>query len=517
MTFLRAKSKWITISCLVTLLSFNTTQVYANSGWFQFDGLSARFKSLFSSKIDENTSKYAEQIGKHTSKFVENKINDIFYADPDGGYVRVNGAIHPVYYPRSQLVDNLFRKATGSTLTSHIRTLPPGVSHVTDFVRQKVEAIVVQKLIAELAGWSVEAIVTRSVLLSYGWGASKVDAYIQDRFRNSEATTQELVNNLQQYVNEQEVRTAANEILSLAQVEASNRSFADDISLSDVINYYYSQIVDSINKQARNFVIEGIAQASKTVAVASVNQGFDVALATQLATTTLTGAIGAIPASLVSVGLAGLTALARDPMKIFAGDRAYSTGKAIAERNIRFDLLNPKYKNIYSRIEHFSPTDDAFQDGELSISESELNDSDAIVVRDGAIISENSTSMSDSQGFYETNSDMASFLPDEASQSVDLDSEDIGDNFVVVEEKKATFKNWARQLPPVKCARNVCRNIGRFGNAVWAKLTDLVRADQAAVKEWMNSGDLSNSSSYDSMNNSMNNSMTSSRDLDYIH
>jgi hypothetical protein len=509
MKFLRANSKFVSISCLIALLSVNTTPVYANSGWFQNNRLSNYVQSWFSSKIDDKTEQYAELIGKHTSDFVKNKLNDVFYADSEGGYVRVNGVIHPLYYPRSQLVDNLFRKATGNTLTAHIRTMPPGVSHVSDFVRKKVEAIVVQKLIAELAGWSVETIVTRSVLFSYGWGAQKVDSFIQARYNKTDSTTKELVDNLQQYVNEQEVSAAANEILSLAQVEASNRSFVDDISLSDVINYYYSQIIDNINNQARNFVVEGIAHASKTVAVSTVDQGFNIALATQLATTTFTGAIGAIPASLVSVGLAGLTALAKDPMKLFAGNRAYNTGKRIAERNIRFDLLNPNYKNIQSRIEHFrSDDDDGFREAnQLSISNSQLDASDTIVVKDGIEVSREGI-MGDSQGFYETNSNVESFIAGPSGESVVASDEEIGDNFVVVEEKKATFKNWAKQLPPVKCAAKACKNIGRFGNAVWATLTDLVREDHDAVKQLMGSEDLSDSSSYDSMNSSQN--------LDYI-
>lgn len=339
--------------------------------------------------LDNRTESFIQQVKEASTVFVAEKVKDALFLDSERYGVDQDNRRVKIYMNNSQILEKVFKLATGQTLTQYIQSLPLGVRQAAGALRARLERMVANTLVEKLSELSVGRTVERVLLQGYGIAkdaiAERIDARYQDKGADINPHLEAILSdvNLKSLtaanVNAEVSSTTAKENKATAEIAIDAKNVAEEtafqtMGLQDVFGRCEYQLKSYLNTLAQDATGYAIRKGLRKVSEASMESTFNLGVG---------GLVAA--ASVSSMGLAspavGVTSLAasqlanqfKDSAVQTAGDRAENFAESLLQQS---DL----YQREFIALDHSKSGQ--YQVVEEIDADSELNDGEGWEVVD---------------------------------------------------------------------------------------------------------------------------------------
>lgn len=234
---------------------------------------SARAGHWFGMKTEEYASQKAEIIAKQASSKVRTALHGIFFGDGDRYGIDADGRRVNIYTNKSNLLNNLFKSVTGTDLDDTLRSVLPLGSLYVNKLRQMMDSMIVNKVLASVVSLGVEEMVYRAVMGSYNLAASKVNeltanflATLKKQPKSeSERALEETFNQIKssKLDDVQETDEGDKEVKAAAAKILDQEDESSELTLGKVMSYYQSKFLNYVDGVIKDTAISGIAFAAK--------------------------------------------------------------------------------------------------------------------------------------------------------------------------------------------------------------------------------------------------------------
>ncbi|MBX9697667.1 MAG: hypothetical protein K2X53_06250 [Alphaproteobacteria bacterium] len=234
---------------------------------------SARAGHWFGMKTEDYAAQKAEIIAKQASSKVRTALHGIFFGDGDRYGIDADGRRVNIFTNKSNLLNNLFKSVTGTDLDDTLKSVLPLGSLYVNKLRQMMDSMIVNKVLASVVSFGVEEMIYRAVMSSYNLATSKVNELTStflaslkkqpksESARALEETFNKVKNAKLDDVKETEegdkdVKAAAAKILD-------QEDESSELTLSNVMSYYKNKFLSYVDGVLKDTAISGIAYAAK--------------------------------------------------------------------------------------------------------------------------------------------------------------------------------------------------------------------------------------------------------------
>ena len=208
------------------------------------------FSDTIENKIDS--------VGDKASEIVADKIYNFLYADTTQyGINNKTGERVTIYNKNSPVINNLFKSATGHTVDNILDALPLGAKQISKPLRTYLENMASEVISHQLSNLVVKKLTVATLMAA----SNKSQAYISDYFNSNQEKDKNLIskeiNNIIPTISENEQ--------ALLEEQFKDINFEGNTSLMNVLNRYKAHLQSHLNDVIRDYIVEGIAEASRVV------------------------------------------------------------------------------------------------------------------------------------------------------------------------------------------------------------------------------------------------------------
>lgn len=233
----------------------------------------ARAGHWFGMKTEDYASQKAEIIAKQASSKVRTALHGIFFGDGDRYGIDADGRRVNIYTNKSNLLNNLFKSVTGTDLDDTLKSVLPLGSLYVNKLRQMMDSMIVNRVLASVVSFGVEEMVYRAVMSSYNLATSKVNE-LTTKFLSSlrtqpksesERALKETFNKIKssKLDDVEETEEGDKEVKAAAAKILDQEDESSELTLRKVMSYYKNKFLSYVDGVIKDTAISGIAYAAK--------------------------------------------------------------------------------------------------------------------------------------------------------------------------------------------------------------------------------------------------------------
>ena len=238
----------------------------------------ARFNKLAGRDVSQYADEKARIIASKAGETVRNKVLDIFFKDNERYGIDADGRRVNIYTNKSGLLNNLFKKVTGTDLDETLKSVLPLGSLYVNKLREKMDHLIVEQLLGSVVNLGVEEVVYRAVTGAYNIGSAKLQdmtsQFTQSLRSKSKTDAQVTLEKTYSDVKKSKLDTLqSSDEEKKDQVKATAATLLEndndtEITLSNVLSYYKNKFLSYIDNTLKDTMISAIGSAAKSIGAA---------------------------------------------------------------------------------------------------------------------------------------------------------------------------------------------------------------------------------------------------------